>query len=241
MRQLPTGAAMHHRLIDSQRITRSNVASIRLIRTKLPFPPPPTSVSSVRPISPPLFFSLFVSPPPPSPQTAKLRSFSRVLFDADFFSFPFSPLPSPPPSIASTDDASEANRIRTPPFPFIPNCLLSAIVGDNRSIIVGYGWVERGEGWRGVEKRSREGIRIISDYNLLYGDHQRYRTRSRVEEGCVGKRCVGSRFLFKPFQTAMLSSRFSFFFFFFLRSSPRNLPSPSMNAPHSTSTSGQLP
>lgn len=79
---------------------------------------------------------------------------------------------------------------------------------------MGYGWVERGEGWRGVEKRSREGIRIISDYNLLYGDHQRYRTRSRVEEGCVGKRCVGSRFLFKPFQTAMLSSRFSFFFFF---------------------------
>lgn len=240
MRQLPTGAAMHHRLIDSQRITRSNVASIRLIRTKLPFPPPLRPCPPFAQFHPPCFFpSSSLPPPPPKPQNS---DHSHVFYSMRIF-FPslFPPSPPPPPSIASTDDASEANRIRTPPFPFIPNCLLSAIVGDNRSIIVGYGWVERGEGWRGVEKRSREGIRIISDYNLLYGDHQRYRTRSRVEEGCVGKRCVGSRFLFKPFQTAMLSSRFSFFFFFFLRSSPRNLPSPSMNAPHSTSTSGQLP
>lgn len=101
----------------------------------------------------------------------------RIFFPSLFF-FCLSPLP---PSIR-VDDASStrANRIQHHRF-HLSLIAYYCARDDNRSIIgiVGYGWRGEGRAW----KRSREEIRIISDYDLLYREHQRYRTRSRVEEG----------------------------------------------------------
>lgn len=116
---LPMGAAMHHRLIDSKRITRSNdrtsLASGNA-STCYSFNsnrvPQLRSVSSVRPISPPpCFFPSFAlrrMPPllPPKPQNS---DHSHVFYSMSFFSLSFSFLPSEKNSLL--DEAStRANR-----------------------------------------------------------------------------------------------------------------------------------
>lgn len=169
---------MHHRLIDSQRITRSNVWHNASTCYSFNSNPPPSSVSSVRPISPPLF-----SPPLRlSPSNRKTLIILTCFIRCGFFSLPFFFFcPSPLPPSTRVDDASSTRANRIQHHRFHLSLIAYCARDDNRSIIgiAGYGWRGEGRAW----KRSREEIRIISDYNLLYREHQRYRTRSRVEEG----------------------------------------------------------
>lgn len=168
---------MHHRLIDSQRITRSNVwhNASTCYSFNSNQASPPSSVSSVRPISPPLVFPPSSSLPlkPQNSDHSHVFYSMRIFFPSLFF------LPLPPSTRVDDASSTRANRIQHHRFHL--SLIAYCARDDNRSIIgiAGYGWRGEGRAW----KRSREEIRIISDYNLLYREHQRYRTRSRVEEG----------------------------------------------------------